>query len=78
MGGLSPTEKRFEEHIEDHLKTVGFSTLHFSQYDRNLCLIRDQVIDFIRSTQPEQWGRLQEIYDVDTENKILARISSVS
>lgn len=76
MSGLSPTEKRFEEHIEDHLKTVGYSTIHFSQYDRNLCLIRDQVIDFIRDTQPEQWGRLQEIYDVDTENKILARISS--
>jgi len=76
MSGLSPTEKKFEEHIEDHLKTVGYSTLHFSEYDRNLCLIRDQVIDFIRDTQPEQWGRLQEIYDVDTENKILARISS--
>lgn len=76
MSGLSPTEKKFEEHIEDHLKTVGFSSLHFSEYDRNLCLIRNQVIDFIRNTQPEQWGRLQEIYDVDTENKILARISS--
>ena len=76
MSGLSPTEKRFEEHIEDHLKTVGYSTLHFSEYDRNLCLIRDQVINFIRSTQPEQWGRLQEIYDVDTENKVLARVSS--
>lgn len=76
MSGLSPTEKKFEEHIEDHLKTVGYSTLHFSEYDRNLCLIRNQVIDFIRATQPEQWGRLQEIYDVDTENKILARISS--
>ena len=76
MSGLSPTEKRFEEHIEDHLKTVGYSTLHFSEYDRNLCLIRDQVIDFIKDTQPEQWDRLQEIYDVDTENKILARISS--
>ena len=39
-------------------------------------MIRDQVINFIRSTQPEQWGRLQEIYDVDTENKVLARVSS--
>ncbi len=73
---MKPTEKRFEEYIEDHLKTVGYTTTHFNGYDRNLCLIRDQVIDFIRSTQPEQWGRLQEIYDVDTENKILARISS--
>ena len=76
MSGLSPTEKRFEEHIEDHLKIVGYSTSHFSEYDRNLCLIRDHVIDFIKRTQPEEWGRLQEIYDVDTENKILSRISS--
>jgi type I restriction enzyme R subunit len=76
MSGLSPTEKRFEEHIEDHLKSVGYSTTHFSEYDRNLCLIRDHVIDFIKRTQPEEWGRLQDIYDVDTENKILSRISS--
>lgn len=76
MSGLSPTEKRFEEHIEDNLKTVGYTTTHFSEYDRNLCLIRDHVIDFIKRTQPEEWGRLQEIYDVDTENKILSRISS--
>ena len=76
MSGLSPTEKKFEEHIEDHLKTVGYTTTHFSEYDRNFCLIRDQVIDFIKRTQPEEWGRLQEIYDVDAENKILSRISS--
>lgn len=76
MSSLSPTEKRFEEHIEDHLKSVGYSTLHFSQYDRNLCLIRDQVFNFIRSTQPENWGRLEEIHGVDVENKILGRISS--
>ena len=76
MSGLRPTEKRFEEHIEDHLKKVGYSTSHFSEYDRNLCLIRGHVIDFIKRTQPEVWGRLQEIYDVDTENKILSRISS--
>ena len=48
MSGLSPTEKRFEEHIEDHLKIVGYSTSHFSEYDRNLCLIRDHVIDLIK------------------------------
>lgn len=76
MSGVSPTEKKFEEHIEDHLKTVGYTTTHFSEYDRNLCLIRDGVINFIKRTQPEEWGRLREIYDVDTENKILTRISS--
>jgi type I restriction enzyme R subunit len=76
MSGLSPTEKRFEEHIEDYLKMVGYLTTHFSEYDRNLCLIRAHVIDFIKRTQPEEWIRLQEIYDTDTENKILYRIST--
>jgi len=76
MSGISPTEKRFEIHIEDHLKTVDYSSTHFSQYDRNLCLIRDQVISFIRSTQQKEWRRLQEVYDKDAENKVLTRISN--
>ena len=76
MSGLSPTELKFEEHIEKHLNSVGYSSTHFSEYDRNLCLIRGQVIDFIKTTQPVQWERLNEIYDIDTENKVLSRISS--
>lgn len=76
MSGFSPTEKKFEEHIEAHLNSIGFSSAHFDSYDRSLCLLRDQVISFIRATQPEEWGRLEQIYDVDTENKVIARIHS--
>jgi type I restriction enzyme R subunit len=73
---VSPTEKRFEEHIEAHLTSIGYSSTHFNSYDRGLCLIRDQVIDFIRTTQPEKWDRLQEIHGLDVESKVLRRISS--
>ena len=73
---ITPSEKRFEEHIEEHLKKVGYSNTHFHDYDRNLCLIRDQVIEFVKRTQPEEWRRLQGMYGVDTENKIVSRISS--
>lgn len=76
MTEIRPTEKRFEEHIESNLQSVGYSSLHFSDYDRSLCLIRDEVIDFIRTTQPENWGQLEEIYGIDTESKVLGRISS--
>jgi len=76
MSGLSPTEKRFEEHIEDHLKTVGYTTTHFNEYDRTHCVLRHELIDFIRETQPENWGRLEEIHGDDVENKIVQRISS--
>ena len=76
MSGLSPTEKKFEEHIEKHLCSIGYTSAHFDEYDRSLCLIKDQVINFIKTTQPEKWNRLTEIYDLDAENKILSRISS--
>ena len=76
MSGLSPTEKKFETHIEDHLKSVGYTSSHSSQYDRNRCPINDQVIDFIQTTQPQKWEQLTQIYEGDTVNKVLTRISS--
>ena len=76
MSTLNPTEKKFEDHIENHLLSTGYVSHHFSDYDRTLCLIRDDVINFIKTTQPENWGRLEEIYEIDVENKVLSRISS--
>ena len=40
-----------------------------------MCLIKSDVLNFIRNTQKESWKKLQEIY-LDDENKILNRISS--
>ncbi len=76
MSDLKPTEKKFEDHIEKHLNSAGYKTRHFSEYDRSRCLIRDDLIQFIRTTQPDSWSKLQEIYGVDAENKTLSRISS--
>lgn len=76
MNSLSPTEEKFEEHIERHLCSIGYTSSHFHDYDRSLCLIKDQVIEFIKKTQPDKWDQLTQIYDVDTENKVLSRISS--
>ena len=76
MSGLSPTEEKFEEHIEKRLCSIGYSKTDFNEYDRGLCLIKGQVIDFIKTTQPEEWDRLTETYSTDAENKILSRISS--
>ena len=72
MSDFKPTEKKFENHIENHLLSTGYVSHHFSEYDRTLCLIRDEVINFIKTTQPENWGRLEEIYEIDVENKVLS------
>ena len=76
MSGLSPTEKRFEEHIEEYLQSTGYTSTDFHRYDRNLCLIKEELLQFLESTQPEKLERLKEIYDSQTESKILTRISS--
>ena len=76
MSGLSPTEKRFEEHIEEYLQSTGYTSTDFHRYDRNLCLIKEELLHFLESTQPEKLERLKEIYDSQTESKILTRISS--
>jgi type I restriction enzyme R subunit len=75
MSSLTPTEGKFEQYIEAQLQQKGYESIDHNEYDRNLCLIKSQLIAFIRNTQSESWGRLTEIYGVDTENKVLARIN---
>jgi len=76
MSNLNPTEKKFENHIEKYLNLFEYKSIHYEKYDRTLCLIKDEVLDFIKKTQKDSWKKLQEIYEDDTENKVLNRISS--
>ena len=76
MSPISPNEKRFEEHIERELNSLNFCSKNYKDYDKDLCLIKDEVIDFIKDTQPEKWDKLTEINGVQTEKKLLKRISS--
>lgn len=76
MSDLKPTEEKFEDHIEKYLNLTGYKSRHFSEYNRSLCLIRKDLVQFIKITQPENWNKLEEIHGIDTENKVLSRISS--
>ncbi len=76
MNKLSPTEKKFENHIEKYLNSIEYKSIHFEQYDRTLCLIKDEVLDFIQRTQKEKWDKLKDAYGEEVENKVLDRISS--
>ena len=73
---LNPTEKKFEKYIEDYLNSKSFKSIDFREYDRNLCLIKNGILEFIKITQKNKWEKLQEIYGDDVEKKVLNRISS--
>jgi len=69
-------EQDFEEHIEEHLVSSGYSSSDPSIYDKTLCLIPTQLIGFIQETQPKTLEKLELQYGSETENKLIKRVSS--
>ena len=45
-------EKDFENHIEAQLNRSGYRSLQPTDYDKYLCLIPDEMLQFIREAQP--------------------------
>ena len=60
MSDLKPTEKKFETYIEKYFNSIEYKSIHYEKYDRTKCLIRDELIDFIKKTQKEKWDKLKE------------------
>lgn len=44
-------------------------------YDKDLCLITEDIIDFLRDTQPKKLEALQQQYHTETNDKIAQRIA---
>jgi type I restriction enzyme R subunit len=53
----------------------GYRLVKSEEYDRNLCLIPNDVYAFILATQPREWGRLKEHYGEDVKKRFLQRLS---
>ena len=69
------TEQRFEDHIEQHLNQSRYRSLQSSHYNKSLCLISDETLQFIQDTQPETYQKLERQYGDDTPVKLLDRVS---
>ena len=69
------TETDFEDHIEAHLNQSGYWSLQSADYDKSLCLIPNEVLQFIQDTQPDVYQRLEHQYGADTPQKLLDRVS---
>ncbi len=80
MGAAMPvdiSEKDFEAQIEHVLRNRhGYHKRLPEDYDRHLCLIGADVIDFIRGTQPDAWRALRTVYRDDAEKRFLRRLAN--
>ena len=75
MTPKSYLEQNFEEHIEQNLLDSGYHKKYSEDYNKDLYVIPDEVIEFIKSTQHKEFENLQKQYGEDTENKIYYRLS---
>jgi type I restriction enzyme R subunit len=71
-------EKDFEKHIENHLcsRIGGYLKGAPEGYDRGLCLYPDELIGFIKDTQPKEYAKLELQYGTGTNEKICQNIYS--
>ena len=69
------TEENFEDHIEAHLNRSGYRSRQPVFYNKRLCLIHDEMLGFIRDTQPSTYQKLERQYGKETAEKLLIGIS---
>ena len=54
----------------------GYHRRRDEDYDRALCLIPRDVLDFVLATQPKEWKRLSQHHGTAVEEEFLKRLSS--
>ena len=53
----------------------GYRKRRPRDYDRNLCLIPADVVDFLLAAQPKEWEKLTQHYGADVKPRFLGRLS---
>ena len=54
----------------------GYSKHGSEDYDKTLCLIKRDVLDFVLATQTREWKRLSEHHGTMVEERFLKRLAS--
>ena len=74
------TEKRFETYIENYLinhqdNGLQYHAVHHSLYDKALCLVGIEVIEFIKFSQPKSYEKWIIQFGEQADEKLLSRLS---
>jgi type I restriction enzyme, R subunit len=68
------SETAFESVIEQHLLNHGYAKIQ-SVFDPAHAIFPDEVITFIRATQPQEWAKLEALHGDKTAAQVLADLS---
>ena len=60
--------------IDAHLLANGYSRVSDAGFDREKAVFPDVVLDFIRTTQPVEWAKLEALHGDKTGEQILGEL----
>lgn len=70
---MNHLELDFEQYIEYYLtENAGFTKGNASEYDKKTALFHQDVIDFVKTTQPKFWERLNTHFGEKSEQQLIA------
>ena len=69
-------ETRAPPYGHEGMQPGGYHKRRPEDYDRGLCLLSNDVLDFVLATQPKEWRRLTQHYGVQVKERFLKRLSS--
>lgn len=70
------SERTFEHAIESALLKDTYRQRTAEQYDRNLCLLPQDVLDFVLATQPKEWAKLAQHHGAGVRVQFLKRLGT--
>lgn len=67
-----PNENRFETHIEKSLtKDDKYTSRLYTEYDRIHCVLKEDLIGFIKDTQEKEYQKLFSQFDTSTDKQLV-------
>ncbi len=77
VGGAPPVASEGRvPYGDDGMQPGGYLKRRPQDYDRALCLLPNDVLDFVLATQPKEWQRLSQHYGAQVKERFLKRLSS--
>ncbi|MCB0827092.1 MAG: type I restriction endonuclease subunit R, partial [Armatimonadetes bacterium] len=70
-------EIKFEEELIEHLTQLGWLEGDPAKYDRALALYPEDLIGWLKETQPTEWAKLEAWHNGDTEQMLLQRVTKL-
>ena len=73
LGGVAEDPAPYDD---PKMRPGGYHKGRPEDYDRTLCLLPGDVLDFVLATQPKQWRRLSQHHGAEVRERFLRRLSS--